>query len=616
MCPVFLVSNRSQPRASMTRMANRTVYSLLEEAVADYGDAVALHQPIPGKPGQYETYTWADYRQAAREIACGLRSLGVGNDDIVAIGSETRAEFYLTDLGIMSNGSTAAALYAASPPSEQVSALRRCGAKMVFFENTKTYNSIMAAGGKTLDARFALLTGLAEGVLTLEEVRARGRAAMKDDDEYFERIRLNVVPNARAILYLTSGATGDPKFVEVAHKALVANVDIGKKVIDLGPKDRVLAFLPSAHIAQRLGIELLPLSMGIPVYFSESLARMPHEFKSVKPTFFLAPPRVWERIYSSIRTEVQKRGGAAKKMFYTAVGLSAEAVRLRHAGQSVPIWMKAALALFDKLVFSKIRDRFGGELTFAVSGAAPLAKELALFYEAVGIVLHEGFGLTEAGVLTVNLRGEHRIGSIGKALPGIKLKLADDGELLVGGPTLAMGYFNDPKATAEVFRGEWLYTGDIAEIAKDGFVSITGRKKEIIVSSNGKKIYPSRVEELFKTEPVIGQMVLAGDKQPYVSALFTLNQPAAEMLEGMKGKNLAEMAAADVVQKAVRSAVKKANSQLAAYEQVKKFRVLPNEFSIEGGELTPTMKVRRSRVLDKYASVVNELYASGHDELV
>ncbi len=595
-------------------MQKRTVYSLLEEAVATYGDRGALHQPVNGKEGRgYRTYTWVEYRDIAREIASGLRALGIGNGDIVGIGSETRAEFYLLDVGIMANGSTAAALYVNSQAGEQVAALGRCGAKMVFVEDPKMYKTLLEAGGAALETRWVLITGMVEGVLTLEEVRARGRAAMEDDPEYFERIRLSVMPEDRAILYLTSGATGAPKFVEVAHKALVANVDIGKKVVELGPEDRVLAFLPSAHIAQRLGIELLPLAMGIPVHFSESLARMPHEFKIVKPTFFLAPPRVWERVYASVRTEVQKKSGTAKKLFYTAIGMSADAVKLRQAGKPVPFWMKAPLALFDKIIFSKIRERLGGELTFAVSGAAPLAKELALFYEAIGMPLHEGFGLTEAGVLTLNLPGRQKLGSIGKALPGIELRLADDGELLVGGPTLAMGYFNDPKATAETFRDGWLYTGDIAEIAKDGYVSITGRKKEIIVSSNGKKIYPSKVEELFKTEPLISHMVLAGEKQPFISALFTINPQMAEMMEGLKGKPLAEMAASAVVQAAVKKAVRAANAQLATYEQVKKFRVLGVEFTIEGGELTPTMKVRKAKVLEKYAANVAEMYAATDD---
>ena len=460
----------------------------------------------------------------------------------------------MLDLGIMANGSTSAALYVNSQAVDQVSALRRCGAKLIFVEDGKIYKALRAAGGAELGAQWVVMSGLIDGVMTLDEVRSRGRAAMLDDPEYFERIRLNVMPEQRAILYLTSGATGEPKFVEVSHASLVANVDIGKKALNMGPKDRVLAFLPSAHIAQRVGIELLPLGLGIPVYFSEGLARMAQEFKSIKPTFFLAPPRVWERVYHSVRTEIQKRGGATKKLFYVAVGMSAAAVKLRQAGKPVPLWMRAPLALFDRLVFSKVRERMGGELTFAVSGAAPLAKELALFYEAIGMPLHEGFGLTEGGILTLNLPGKQRMGSIGPALPGIQLKLADDGELLVSGPTVAMGYFNDAKATADVFRDGWLYTGDIAEIGKDGYVSITGRKKEIIVSSNGKKIYPTRVEELFKTDALISQMVLAGDGQPHISALFTINAAAA-----VNGQTLEELAASAEVLAAVKKSVRAAN---------------------------------------------------------
>ncbi|MBL8236964.1 MAG: AMP-binding protein [Bryobacterales bacterium] len=597
-------------------MTKRTVYSLLEEAVAAQGNKAAMHQPESTKDGrQYRTYSWIEYRDIVREIACGLRAIGVENGDMVGIGSETRAEFYLVDIGVMSNGATAAALYVNSQAREQVDALRRCGAKVVFVEDAKIHKMLMDAGGGELAVRWIVMSGLIDGVMTLEELRGRGRAAMADDAEYFDRIRLGVMPEQRAILYLTSGATGAPKFVEVSHAALVANVDLGAKAVHLSPADRVLAFLPSAHIAQRLGIELLPLRLRIPVYFSESLARMPHEFKTVKPTFFLAPPRVWERVYASVRTEVQKKSGTAKKLFYTAIGMSADAVKLRHAGKPVPLWMKAPLALFDRIIFAKIRERLGGEMTFAVSGAAPLAKELALFYEAIGMPLHEGFGLTEAGVLTLNLLGRRKLGSIGQPFSEVQLKLADDGELLVSGPTLAMGYFNDPKATAETFRDGWLYTGDIAEIADDGFVSITGRKKEIIVSSNGKKIYPSKVEELFKTEPLISQMVLAGEKQPFISALFTINTAMAEMMEGLKGKTLAEMAASAPVQAAIKKAVKAANAQLATYEQVKKFRVLPVEFSIEGGELTPTMKVRRSRVLDIHAATVAEMYVATDDLL-
>ncbi len=596
-------------------MGLRTVYSLLEEAVTKYGDQVALHQPVLlDKQRSYQTWTWRAYRDAVREIACGLRAMGVLPGDIVAIGSETRAEFYLTDLGIMSNGSIAAALYANSLPADQVMALRTCGAKVVFVEDPKYLKVLRGAGGN-LSVQWVLLTGFEEGVMTLAEVIARGRAAMNEDTDYFERIRVMVTPGNCAILYLTSGATGDPKMVEVSHHALVSNVDMGPKAIPIGPQDRTLAFLPSAHIAQRIAIELLPLRLGVPVWFSESLGRMPHEFKSVKPTFFLAPPRVWERVYATVRTEFQKFTGIKKTLAYTALGMGSEAAKFRQRGEPVPLRLSLPLMLFDKLVFAKIRERFGGELKFPISGAAPLSKDLGQFYDVIGMPLIEGFGLTEGGINCLNPTDKPRLGTIGKPLEGVTMKIADDGELLIFSPTNATGYFKDPVASAEVFRDGWLHTGDLASISEDGFVSIVGRKKEMIVSSNGKKIYPSRVEALFKTEPLISQMVLAGEQQPYVTALFTLNPTAAELIEGMKGKSMAELAEAPAVFKEVKKAVERANKELAGYEAIKKFRILPQDFSIDGGELTPTMKVRTKKVLEKYKDVITTLYGSKDDLL-
>ena len=295
-------------------MLKRTVYSLLEEAATAHGELVALHQPETKKEGRgYRTYTWIEYRTAAREIACGLRSIGVQNGDIVAVGSETRAEFYLLDIGIMANGSTSAALYVNSQAVDQVSALRRCGAKLIFVEDAKIYRALQAAGGAELEARWVVMTGLIEGVMTLEEVRARGRAATADDPEYFERIRLSVLPEQRAILYLTSGATGEPKMGLATHWAIVSNLDMGPSVLPLGPEDSTLVFLPSAHIAQRIVIEFLPMRTGTPVYFSEGLAKMPNELRQVKPTFLLAPPRVWERVYASISAEVRKKRRKGRK---------------------------------------------------------------------------------------------------------------------------------------------------------------------------------------------------------------------------------------------------------------------------------------------------------------
>jgi long-chain acyl-CoA synthetase len=572
-------------------MAARTVYTVLEETVRTQGNAAALHQPT-GK-GAYRTYTWHEYQRAAKEIACGLRDIGIQKGDTVALHSETRAEFYLADIGVLANGCIAAALYTSYPAADQVNNLRVSHARAIFVEDVKSMQALLAAGASSLHAlRWILLTGEAEGVLTLDQLRAAGRRALETDPQTFEKIRAEIHGGDPAVLYLTSGATGEPKMGLVTHAALTANVDMGPKVLELTPEDSTIAFLPSAHIAQRVVIELLPIRMGIPVWFSESLGKLPQEMKTIRPTFLLAPPRVWERIFASITTEVKKRNTAARKLFYGAVGLGSEVARLREEGRPVPKTMLALLKIADRVVFSKIRTRLGGKIRLAASGAAPLGKELARFYAAIGMPLIEGYGLTEAGVVCFNPIDRPKSGSIGVKLPGVELRLAEDGELLIKSPTLFSGYFNDPAATESVLRDGWLYSGDIAEIDPDGYVYITGRKKELIVSSNGKKIYPARIEQLFKTEPVINQVVLIGDRLPYVTALVTVN--AAE--------------AAQSTEVEVKQAVARVNRQLAPFEQIRRFRIIDREFSIERGELTPTMKVRRNRVLENHRELVSELY--------
>jgi long-chain acyl-CoA synthetase len=597
-------------------MTPRTVYAVLDETARKYGALPAMHQP--GGKGQYRTYHWNEYRDAVREIACGLRMIGCHKGDIVALDSETRAEFYIADIGIMSAGCIAAALYTSLPAEDQAKTLIASDAKAVFVENPKVMEALRKAGAPAEPITWILLTGAADGATTLDELRRRGRDAMLTDPSLFDRIQSEYTYDDYAVLYLTSGATGEPKMGLTKHWALVSNLDMAPSVLPVGPHDSTLAFLPSAHIAQRVVVELVPLRCGVPVYFSEGLARMAAEIRQIRPTFLLAPPRVWERIFASISTEIKKRPAITRRIFYTALGLGLKASRLRHHGEPVPGWMTKALALADRVVFSKIRSRLGGRLRIAVSGAAPLGRDLAQFYEAIGLPLIEGYGLTEGGVASLNPLDSPRAGSIGKLLPGVEMRIAEDGELLLRSPALFSGYYKDPESTAAVLKDGWLHTGDLCEVDRDGYIYITGRKKELIVSSNGKKIYPARIEGLFKTEPLISHILLLGDRQPYVTALITVNTAAAESLEGMmewKDKPAEEVARAAPVSDEVGRIVKRVNRQLAPFEQIKRFRVLEREFSIDRGELTPTMKVRRTQVIENYRNLVGELYL-GKEEMV
>lgn len=569
--------------------ACRTVYTILEQTATAHPSRPALHQPIGG--GNYRTWTWRQYCDSVQQIAVGLREIGVAKGDVVALQSETRAEFYLADLGVMSAGAIAAALYTSLPFGDQAGTLRASDARVVFVENVKAMRALEAAAGDVpLDVLWILLSGSSQGILTLEDVRAKGEQKLAKDPATFERIREEVRTDDLAVLYMTSGATGEPKMGLVTHFALASNVDMAPSALPLTPNDTTIAFLPSAHIAQRVVVQLVPLRTGAEVWFSEGLSRLPNEIRHIRPTFFLAPPRVWERVYATISMEIRKRPAPLRRLFYLGIGAGSEANRLRTAGQPLPPMLRASLRFFNRVIFRKIRERLGGRIRIAASGAAPLAKELAEFYAAIGMPLIEGYGLTEGGVAALNPLDRPKSGSIGKLLPGVEARLEDDGELMLRSPCLFTGYYKDPDATAAVLRDGWLATGDIAEVDAEGYWSITGRKKELIVSSNGKKIYPSRIENLFKREHAINQVLLIGDRLPYVTALFTVNGAVAH-------------AGAAVAQ-----AVKDVNKQLPPFEQIRKFKVLDRDFSIEEGELTPTMKVRRTKVLENHRALISQMY--------
>ena len=569
---------------------------MLEETAARGGEAAALHQPfMEGGQRRYRHFTWNQFRDAAREVAAGLRANDIRHGDIVSIASETRAELYIADFAIMAAGAVSAALYVSYPAAHLVATLRLCQAKAVFVEDARMLRKLQAAADPPLAVRWFLLNGQAEGATTMEDLREAGRRALARDPELWPRMCDEIHPEDPAILYLTSGATGEPKMALAAHQALLANADMGPEVLSLGPQDSTIAFLPSAHITQRVVLELIAIRLAVPIWFSESLMRLPQELLTIRPTVFVAPPRLWERIYKTICTELGKRSAFTRNLFYGALGLGLKASELRREGKPVPRWLRNARKIAERLVYRRLRARFGGRVTFAGSGAAPLGADLARFYLAIGFPLHEGYGLTEGGVVVLNPQGQSRPGSIGKALPGVQLKLAEDGELLVKSPTVFLGYFQASEATAAVLQDGWLHTGDVAAFDPDGYVRITGRKKEMVVTSSGRKVYPARIEDLFKTEPLISHVFLFGDRLPYPAALFTINPAAAPAKPG-------QLAAE------VRRAVARVNDRLPPFEKIHKYRVLDRDFTIEQGELTPTMKLRRAQILENHQALIAEFY--------
>ena len=588
-------------------MPSRTVFEILQDTVTAHGSKLALSQPTNSEGARgHKTWTWDEHLKTVQEIALGLDAIGVRKGDVVALCSETRAEFYLADVAIMSMGAIAAALYQSYPAKDLLKTIAACGARVLFVENPKMLEQLRAAPVDT----FILMTGAADGALALADLQAAGRAAMEANASRFADLTAAVSPEDYAILYLTSGATGEPKMVLTSHAAVVANVEMGPAALPLTTDDVTIAFLPSAHITQRIAVELVPMLFGTPVYFSESLLKLPNEIKTLRPTMFVAPPRMWERVYASVCTEIRKKPAAVRKLFYAAVGLGIAAGRYKRDGKRVPLYIRIPLKAADKAIFAPIRNRLGGRMRIPASGGAPLGKELADFYSAIGMPLVEGYGLTEGGIVTFNPIDSPRSGSIGKLLPGIECSFAEDGELRIKSPCLFSQYYKDAEATAQVRQDGWLLTGDIGYMDSDGFVYITSRKKELIVSSTGKKIFPSRVEGLFKSEPLISQVVLIGDRLPYLTALFTINPSIAETLSnGAAPGEQENLITSQPVSVEVQKIVNRINKHLGDFEKIRKFRILARDFSIETGELTATMKVRRPKVLENFRHEIDSLYA-------
>ena len=572
-------------------------------------DAPALHQPVGGRSNRsYQVHSWREYAAAMDEIAAGFHSIGVRKGDVVALDSESRAELYLCDLGAMACGAVSAALYPTTPPKEKREQLERCHARALICESEISFARLAGAAVRTR----VLMTGRAEGAISLRDLRERGRAALKDDPDLSRRLAESISPEDAAILYLTSGATGDPKIVVASHGAIIANTRAALQLIQVDADDLGFAFLPSAHIAQRLVVELMPIGAGVPIWFAESLETVAEEIRMARPTAIVAPPQVWERIRRRIEETVRREPAWKQRIFKTAIAVGVQRSRLEQTGTSAPLWMRVAGSVFERLVYRPLRGRVGGRLRLAISGAAPLAEDLAHFWAAVGIRLTEGYGITEGGVLTFNTPGRERFGSVGRPLPGVETRLADDGELLVRSPFSFSGYFEDDEATQAVLRDGWLHTGDIVRLDPDGLVYITGRKKEIIISSTGKNIFPGRIEALFRSYPLVSNVFLVGDDLPHLAALISVQAALARALPGMEAhRDLpnARLSEAEPVRDEVGRIVRKVNRSLAAAEQIKRFTVLPRDFSVEKGELTPTLKLRRQVILDRFRDEIAELYA-------
>jgi long-chain acyl-CoA synthetase len=423
-----------------------------------------------------------------------------------------------------------------------------------------------------------------------------------------------VAPDDLATLIYTSGTTGDPKGVMLTHANIVSNVHGGLAAFgDIGPADVALSFLPLCHIFERMGGHYLLLQQGVTIAYAESVEKVPANMAEVHPTIMLSVPRLYEKMYARVNEKVAGDSALKQRIFHWALGVGRKHFQARVEHLTPGALLRAQHGLADRLVFAKIRERTGGRLRLFISGGAPLAREIAEFFGAVGLLILEGYGLTETSpVIAVNRPDKMKPGSVGPPIPGVEVKIAEDGEILTRGPHVMKGYYNKPEATAEVIdRERWFHTGDVGLVDAEGFLVITDRKKDIIVTSGGKNIAPQPIENQLKTNPLIAEIVMIGNKRNFPSALIVPNFDNLRKWAGVHGVTAAspeELVRDARVVALYDETVKALTKDLAPFERIKKIALLPREFTLEAGELTPTLKVKRRVVEQKYKDVIDRLY--------
>ncbi|HEY4277899.1 MAG TPA: long-chain fatty acid--CoA ligase [Conexibacter sp.] len=567
--------------------------------------------------------TWAQLRERVDALARGLAGLGVTRGDTVALMLSNRPEFHVADLAAVMLGATPFSVYLTSSPEQIRYVVADAGARVAiveqaflprFMDAARGTGGAGAAGLAQLEHVIALDSEPVPGGETLALSEVEGANGAFDLDAALAAVE----PDDVATLIYTSGTTGPPKGVELTHRGILGAVRSAQEVVRLEPGSRVISWLPSAHIAERAAHHYIPIVYACTVWTSPDPRAIVQTLPQVRPNWFFAVPRVWEKLKAGLEAMLAAQSEEARAGVEQALAAATERVRLRQRGKKVPAELEEAVARADETIFSNLRVMLGLDQVVTVNvGAAPTPREVIEFFHALGIELAELWGMSETcGQGTINRPGEVRIGTVGPPGPGVEAKLAQDGELLVRGVCVMRGYRNLPEQTAEALDADgWLHTGDVATIDDDGFIAIVDRKKELIISSSGKNMSPSNIEATLKgASPLIGQVCAIGDGRPFNTALVVLDSdfaPAWARQRGLEQSELAALAVDERVLAAVQDGIDAANAKLSRVEQVKRFTLVRGDWLPGGDELTPTMKLKRRPIADKYAAEIAAMY-DGH----
>jgi long-chain acyl-CoA synthetase len=587
---------------------SKTLADLLPLAADAYGSAPAVRFR---EGGSWVDRSYDKVREIVRPLALGLTELGIEKGDRVSILGNTRPEWTYFDFAALSIGATVVPIYQTNSPEECQYVLENSDARVVVVEDEEQLAKVREVRDRLPKLeQVVLMVGEADDAISSAALAEKGAAV--DEARWQERYEA-VTPEDICTFIYTSGTTGPPKGCIISHGNYRSMLDMVNGVNVIEPEDLTYLYLPLAHSFALL-IQLGSFDLGTTIaYWQGDPQKILPDLGELKPTYFPSVPRIFEKIYTAANSGMEKAGGAKKLIFDWSLKVGAKMREAERSGRSPGFLLKATYGFADKQVLSKIRGLFGGQLRLAVSGAAPINPEILRFFDAAGVLVVEGWGMTETSTAaTVATPEEFKIGTIGKPFPGCEVKIADDGEILVKGANVFQGYHKNPEATAEAIVDGWLHTGDIGEIDSEGFIKITGRKKDIIITAGGKNITPANLEAEMKQHPLVSQCVVVGDRRPYLVALVTLDpeEAATYAKEHDLPDDPVALASNAEVRASIEAHREEMNKKFARVEQVKKISILPHDLTQESGELTPTLKVKRAVVAQKHDDAIEALYAA------
>lgn len=604
-------------------MTEPTLIHIFEQRVREFGDKSALRYK---EGGTWRDISWREYGHRVRCFAKGLIRLGFEMQQnaavpelrhSLAILGFNRPEWLIADLGALAAGGITAPIYTTSTAEQCEYVINHSESTFVVVENALQLEKILKRRDSTPQLKKVIVmdnsaAGAGDIVMNFDALLELGEDPSLDA-ELSRRIKDSRAEHLATLVY-TSGTTGPPKAVMLSHHNITWTADSLAKVNPVDENDILLSYLPLSHIAEHTLSVFGAIINGYSVAFAESIEKVPDNLKEIRPTFFFAVPRIWEKFYAAISAKAGAGSATKQRIFGWAREVGARAWKHKMAGTPVPFFTRIQFDLAKKLVYGKLREALGlDRAKFLISGAAPIAREVLDFFFSIDMPIQEVYGQSEdTGPTSFNAPGAIRIGSVGRAIPGVEVRIADDGEICVKGDNVFMGYLKNSEATAEVLAAGWLYSGDVGRLDEDGFLYITDRKKDLIITAGGKNVGPQNIENLIKTIPYISQACVIGDRRKFLSALVTLDAPAIEAWASAKGiafKDLADLSRNEKVKALLDQHIEEKNQSLAKYEQIKRFEVLPVDFTIETGELTPTLKMKRKVVNEKFKEAIESLYA-------